>query len=388
MQKNYLDSLTWLRAFAAFVVVVTHSVRATNAVYATQDEASHFLPANLLDIGSFGVYLFFALSGCTLYLSNQANLHSITRISDFYVKRFFRIWPAFAFSLIVYLGFIEIFRAFYTAGSTLWIGQFLNEYSLLNIAQYLTLTFNLTGPADLFQGPYWSLPVEFQYYLLLPFAILLIRNNLISLLVPVVFGGVLYLLYRGNWIPLDSNQIFKMGFSFFGGVLIAQLYQLKKILIPSKLALAIFATLVLFVGLVRNDIISIPSQLPLISDKWNFYGICAILCVFLAINMEPITVKNKFTKLLHRYGEISYSIYLFHMLFVGIAVLLIINIPVYGNYQKLALTLVISIFGSYGFSLLTYKYIEQPSIHLGRRLGNRYKKKQTQDAATEASIAG
>jgi len=66
---NYIEQLTWLRGFAAFLVIVSHTLRATEVEYLKGDEASSNILMTLLDLGSFGVVLFFVLSGCTLYIS-------------------------------------------------------------------------------------------------------------------------------------------------------------------------------------------------------------------------------------------------------------------------------------------------------------------------------
>lgn len=367
MKNEYLKSLTWLRAFAAFFVVVSHSIRTSEVKYAPLDEESYFLPLSLLDLGTFGVYLFFALSGCTLYLSNENKLGSPIQYRSFFIKRFFRIWPAFAVSIIVCLLFIEFFKCFYIGDETLWIAQFLHKYNFLDIFKYLSLTFNLTGPSDLFQSPYWSLPIEFQYYLLLPFCIFFMKLKRGLLITPILFGGFLYMIYREKTFDVDRYEIFKMGYSFFGGVFLAALYNLRGLKISSHYSVVFFFFIILSVGLVRTGFLNIPDNIPFISDKWNFYGLCALFSVFLALNMKPIENDNIITRFLSEYGEISYSIYLFHMIFVGLAALAVVNFQIYGDNQKLFFVLFVSLIGSFIFSKFSYKYIELPSIYWGRK---------------------
>jgi peptidoglycan/LPS O-acetylase OafA/YrhL len=368
MGRQYFEPLTWLRAIAAFFVVISHSIRTSEVQYAAADVPSYFFPLSMLDLGTFGVYLFFALSGCTLYISNHRKIDGLGDFWGFYVKRFMRIWPAFAVSLLAYLVFIEVFRHYYISDKTLWIARFLTDYSIANIFQYLSLTFNITGPQDLFAGPYWSLPVEFQYYLLLPPALLLMKVKRFELLTPVFFACVLYVLYKESLFQIDRDEVFKMGFTFFGGVLIANFHQGVSYRVPFSIAIAVFALFVLFVGLVRTDIISISEHIPFIWDKWNLYGLVALLSVLLALFSRPPANTNRLLRFVHRYGEISYSIYLFHMLFVGTAALLVVNFGIYGDSPKLFFVLSFSLVSSYLFSIYTYRYIELPSIRLGRKL--------------------
>lgn len=367
-KRSHLNSLTWLRAVAAFLVVMSHTVRAVECQYGAGDEPSYFLPVWLLDLGTFGVYLFFALSGCTLYLSNGARLGSATDIYGYFLKRFFRIWPAFAFSMVVYLIFIEIFKRLYTGDPTLWIGQFLKGYTLSDLLVYLTLTFNVTGPSGLFQGPYWSLPVEFQYYLLLPLCVLFMRTRITTLALPIIFGLALYIIYSDGLIHLDQDDIFKMGYTFFGGVFIAALYQLRRFDIPFAMGLQGLFVVIGSASAVRNDFVSLPQEMPFLTDKSNVYGICALLGVFLALNSKPVQPNSVVTRILTQYGEMSYSIYLFHMIFVGFATLLVVNFEIYGDSSKLAVVLLFAVLGSFMFAKLTYRYVELPSIAFGRKL--------------------
>ena len=384
VQKNHLLSLTWLRAFAAFFVVVSHTVRASEQKYAPVDEESYFLPFAILDLGTFGVYLFFALSGCTLYISNKNKVQSLSMFGAFFLKRFFRIWPPFAVSILIYLIFIEFFKIFYSADSSLWIGQFLQDYTFFNVFQYLSLTFNITGPSGLFQDPYWSLPVEFQYYLLFPIAVILMKRKGWSSLIPILFGAALYLIYSESLLVIDKDEVFKMGYTFFGGILLAYIYQYRKFQIPAIGSIICFFGLVFLVGLIRIDRIEIPSNVPFLSSKWNVYGISAIISVFLALNMKPIQKENVITGLLTSYGEVSYSIYLFHMIFIGISVLLVVNAPIYGDTVKLSFIFLVTLLGSYFFSILSYKFVEMPSIKMGRKLS---KALQSTDTRIDKSVS-
>jgi peptidoglycan/LPS O-acetylase OafA/YrhL len=368
VKQPYLNTLTWLRAFAAFFVVVSHAIRTSAVAYAPNDEGSYFLPINLLDLGIFGVYLFFALSGCTLYISNHNKIRNINDLIPFYTKRFFRIWPAFAISLAIYLIFIEFFRHFYHSNPEFWIAQFLKEYKISDVFIYLTLTFNLTGPEALFIGPYWSLPVEFQYYLLLPFALFLAKTKRLSFLSPLIFGSVLYMLYSKQIFSVDRTEVFKMGFVFFGGVLIAQYYQKIPFKLTFSMSAIAFALIILFAGTIRTKILVVPESIPFISDKWNVYGLLSLLSLILALITLPPSRDYKLLSFIHKYGTISYSIYLFHMLFLGVAALLVIQFEIYGYAPKLLFVLSFSLIGSYFFSIFTYKYIELTFIRIGRRL--------------------
>jgi peptidoglycan/LPS O-acetylase OafA/YrhL len=71
-QNNmHLDGLTWLRAISALLVICSHVIRTAESNYGTfpKMDIPNFFYA--FDLGTFGVLLFFTLSGTTLYISNS-----------------------------------------------------------------------------------------------------------------------------------------------------------------------------------------------------------------------------------------------------------------------------------------------------------------------------
>lgn len=377
MFQLYLAPLTWLRAFAAFLVVASHIVRVCEESYSEYDEPSYFLPFNMFDLGEFGVCLFFALSGCTLFISSRNSLRTHQNTLPFYIKRFMRIWPTFAVSLVVFIVFREVFANFYTSDKLHWVDHLLHDYKPQDVFLYLSLTFNFTGPSGLFNGVYWSLPVEFQYYLLLPICISLMRTKLSELLTPIMFSIGLYILYLTipNAIGMNRSEVLHLGFSFFGGVFLASVHQRFSFRIPFALALFIFCALFLYTAFVRTAILPEPNNVLFIHDNWNFYGVMALACVAVTLLTNAPRFDNRLFRFIHNYGEISYSIYLFHMLFVGIAALLVINLKLVGDFQKMFFVANFVLIGSYLFSRLTYTYIEKPSIELGKRMSEIYRKR-------------
>ncbi|MCL1479000.1 MAG: acyltransferase family protein [Marinobacter sp.] len=107
--KVNLAQLTWMRGLAAFWVICSHVNRAAEVGYTPQDTASNSVILSIFDLGTLGVALFFTLSGVTLFLSNQKiSTESPLR---FYIKRFFRIWPAYFCSINdIYTGGFSIPR--------------------------------------------------------------------------------------------------------------------------------------------------------------------------------------------------------------------------------------------------------------------------------------
>lgn len=362
---TYIEQLTWLRGIAAFLVIISHSLQATSVKYTETDEVSP-IPFFLrwLNLGSFGVTLFLVLSGCTLYISNS-NKISRHSILNFYIKRCFRIWPAFAVSMTVYIGFGFIFSTFYLQSQGHWIEkQFLASYTVADIVNYLSLTFNISGPSGLFNNAYWSLPVEFQYYLIFPVIIILMRY--VGLFGPILIGSSLFLMPKLGLFIMDDESIFTLSLSFCGGVIVGYIYQNFSFHINTLLGLCLLLALFTLASSITNSYITLP-DIPFISGIWNWYIAIAIASVFIAL-FTKVNIHNKIELFLKHYGTISYSTYLYHNIFVAIAVLIIIQLEISNGNLRLFLTLLYAIIGSYIAASISYKYIEEPFITIGRNI--------------------
>lgn len=373
----YIEQLTWLRGIAAFFVIVSHTFRATEVKYSETDEPSSFFLLSLFDLGHFGVVLFFVLSGCTLYISNSHKFED-RYIHKFYINRIFRIWPAFVVSIIIYACFSPIFSSLYLQPHGHWIEkQFLSSYSIYDIFYYLTLTFNISGPDGLFNSAYWSLPVEFQYYVIFPFIVSSIR--FVGLLGPVLIGLALFLIPMLGLITLDKDAVFTLGYSFCGGVLIGHFYLNSSFRINKIFGLISLATLFTLVSSISNSYVTLP-DIPIISGKWYWYIGIGIASVFIVL-FTKVNIHNKVESFLKHYGTISYSTYLYHNLFIAIAILFIIKFDIYDSNIRLFLTLIFTLITSYIAAFFSYKYIEKPSIAIGRKiLTAKYNKSNAADA--------
>ncbi len=67
-----------------------------------------------MHFGRIGVLLFFVISGATLFVDYRG-LRGQRETLAFLVKRFFRVWSAFAVSLVVFMIVIPVFQHFYPA---------------------------------------------------------------------------------------------------------------------------------------------------------------------------------------------------------------------------------------------------------------------------------
>jgi peptidoglycan/LPS O-acetylase OafA/YrhL len=151
LNKEQYGGLDFLRTIAILMVFIFH--------YQGGDFNDLFL--GIKDFGWTGVDLFFVLSGFLIakQLFAEANTSNKISIKKFYIKRAFRILPAYFFILAIYY-FVPIFR----------------ESPVLSpLYRYLTFTQNI-GLNPRINNAFthcWSLCVEEQFYILFPLILLL-----------------------------------------------------------------------------------------------------------------------------------------------------------------------------------------------------------------------
>jgi len=96
----------------------------------------------------------------------------------------------------------------------------------------------------------------------------------------------------------------------------------------------------------------------------------AIILVYIVLITRFVLPKN-IARFLKHYGTISYNAYLYHGLFVAIAILSIVNFKFDDVDIKLLLMLLITLFATCLVSTLPYKYVEKQFVVIGRRIAHK-----------------
>ena len=150
-----LHSLDGLRAISILLVLVGH-------VAGTVNSPGFLLP--LHNLGNFGVKIFFVISGFLITLLLLAEISRYGRIDmrGFYLRRCFRIFPAFYF----FIGFVVLANA----------GGFLDLHAN-DVLHAATFTMNYHHDRAWALNHSWSLAVEEQFYLLWPLLLLLLGSR-------------------------------------------------------------------------------------------------------------------------------------------------------------------------------------------------------------------
>jgi peptidoglycan/LPS O-acetylase OafA/YrhL len=326
--------------------------------------------------GDIAVPTFFMISGfyMTLILTTKYQGSDATRL--YFINRFLRIFPLYwvvAFASLAYLTFFAP-KGFDCAATHLaphcvvaydLIGRYaeLKLGSLLYLlavnatgfGQDLTLFLTLQDGSLTFTSNFWrdghpvyplllmpqawSLSLELVFYVLAP---LLVRRSVgvvLGLLIASISLRVLIYNTIGAHDPW-SYRLFPTELALFcAGILSCKLYQERVRWVPARRALP---TAIVFLGLAGTY-----HWWRLPGAPWTFYAVAAVCLPFVFRATKTWAVDNLI-------GELSYPIFLVHILVVTIAVPVVVSTP----YEKHLSLIVVTI--SVAVAALLWWFIERP----------------------------
>ncbi|MGD0831247.1 MAG: acyltransferase [Terracidiphilus sp.] len=342
-RKEISANLDLLRAVAVLSVFVSHFFRAHGDL-------------SWSSLGRFGVILFFVHTSFVLMASlerlEKTARSKLSLALAFWIRRIFRIYPLAILCVVS----MALFRIPINPEQTYyWIG-------LKGFLANLALIQNLTYSPDI-QGPLWSLPVEVQIYLILPFAYFAVRGNkhyrslALWILAAAAALAAVYFAHipAGPWVPQRLN-IFLYAPCFTSGIVAFDLIRSRRSSwkLPAWVWLAgISAAIVLFGP---HDNLSLPAKL------FRAWGLSLMLGVLYANVREsrPNWTQNIF----HWIAEHSYGIYLSHSAVFWVVYYRMAQTPFWAQSAVLAAA-------AAGIPALLYVAIEKPLIRAGSRLAGR-----------------
>lgn len=343
----FLDSL---RGIAAIMVVFYHFI---GWHYSTNIK---FHLSSLLFNGSDAVSFFFVLSGLVLSIGLFKTVDKLN-IWNYTYRRVLRLYPAYV--LIVLLNFL-----YWNRGA---IDLTLVKELFFNNSQNIWQELLLLRANHKFYVPGWTLEVEMALSLLMPLVIIIAKHN------------VKYLYFLLLMPFLISGHISSFIFHFTLGTLIAYHYDtIKSYDFKSskwfKFRYFIYLIIFIFYSIRHIERMSAfgPFYYKLMEyfriDLFHYTGLASAAILIIVINSQRIQniLHNKIFKFL---GDISYSVYLTHWLFVVYIMdnwtLLLSYFPSFyiGFISLLVICITATIISSY----LVYKFIELPFIKLSKK---------------------
>lgn len=354
--RGYAPELDGLRAVAVLLVISAH----------VAGHAFDFL------VGHLGVTVFFVLSGyliTTLALreeSTRGHLH----LGAFFVRRTFRIFPLYYFTLALYAVFL--------LGTDRKPAQ--TEFFLSHLPHYV-FYFPEVAAADVrFLGgdmPFlqsWSLGIEEKFYIIWPAIGFVVLAGLPRLR----FISACVMLATVYFLPIYLDDVGRTAVAFclrpYGEILVGVLLAIT---LHSQAGYAAFlrvrkllpTPIILLVWLVAH--ISTPQMIGAdLGATWRLLYAFASALMLGAL----VTSSGRFRQVLSwgpltSVGRVSYAVYLLHILPLMIGHALAAKMPV--EVLRPYVALVVAIIGSYLIAMVTAVVLERPMIRIGRRLSNR-----------------
>ena len=353
-----LPALTSLRFFAAFHVVIFHFL----AMGIFRGPAWY---QKLSSIGYVGVSFFFVLSGFILVYTYGGR--PIT-LKDFWRARFARIYPAYAFSLLVTAPFFFFVVLTQNVPFFAWAKAHLKLTSVL----VLSLLQAWVPPAALsWNVVAWSLSVEAFFYLLFPFLLLpLLRRSQAQLFVVAGASWLASLALSSSYVLLNPDHLSVvnsdvLGAFWLNALKFHPLVRLPEFLIgmacgflflrsgrESKRALplvlsgvAAFVAVAYFSGVIPYPILHTALLAP------------AFAAVVYGFALRPNWAALLENRLLVLCGDASYSLYLLHAMIVAFY----FHSATGQLRNQSPIGVLIFVFLAVAISVLVFRFIEEPA---------------------------
>jgi peptidoglycan/LPS O-acetylase OafA/YrhL len=359
---QHLGHLDALRGIAILAVIVVHTAIITQQI------------GNSLMIsvtGQRGVQLFYMISAFTLCLSLDGVRREANPLFNYFIRRFFRIAPLFYFMIIA----THVFE--HLTPGLIWLLPLRRREVALGF-----LFLNGVSPRAINNVVVagWSIAVETTFYLTLPWLHRYFNTVRRALLLFVFSAPVLWWVSRRLSLrtadPINQTYFsflwFPVEFPVF--VLGILTYCIWTRYIKGKVD-ASGRQKDLSLLLIVSSFMLYCACLPF-TDNQLYFSSFLFLPLILGLSLYPWPLfVNGFTRFI---GKISYSLYLIHALVIYYVIYMLSRIDKYPGHlvsryiYRHALGMPIGFLIMLGISvpicMLSWKFIEQPGIGLGRRI--------------------
>lgn len=348
MQHKQIKAIQALRGIAALLVCIMH-------ILSNQPPSDRWVVLSqriMQSIGHFGVDLFFTISGFIMawIVMKEVALPSVKSGFIFILKRFFRIYPLYWFTLLLMFGLSFVNNGFITD----------EAYQLLNYH----IIFLLTSFVPL-QYAAWTLGFELYFYIIVSLFICFFRRNYFLYFFTV--WGVFQLFV----IILNACHLLSSAWGFWGNYLILEfyfglligycLYHFNKYALDKYILIVVGFLLFLFQSILIYKGYLIPNWIVFLLQCGS-----ASLIVYGCVGLEQCG-KIKVSKLMESLGDVSYSVYLWTFPVLGITSYINQEFAIWGAIPPL-LRGGISVLMVVLISFVSYRWIERSFIVWSHKL--------------------
>jgi len=289
-QNRKIDEIESLRGLAALLVVIFH-ILPWNSKF----------DIRFIQNGYLMVYLFFVLSGFVIYNAYANKITTRNELIRFQFLRFGRLYPVHILFLAValFLEFVKYFAhtkfGFASPNSQPFIE---NNFTAFFQQIFLLQAIGPTGHETTFNGPAWSISVEFYTYFIFGVVSLTCQKFKDYIYILIFIVSLLLILSSTTF---GSTSLLLCLSGFFLGCITARSEQTFKIAVPPFTSFMIFTIMILFLSYKTNV-----QYDPII------YLLTALLIFTIVSTRNGLLNKLLNLKPFVWLGTISYSLYMCH----------------------------------------------------------------------------
>jgi len=292
----------------------------------------------------------------------------------FWLRRFFRLAPAYYLSLSLAIASSSYFLAGYQElqhlNPTRWpAGGVYDptrvEYTFQNIILHLSFLFGL-HPSYSFSTflPDWSLSLEMQFYFVFP-ALLLLMHKSGFIRISIFVGLPVFIIGYGisRFLHYYEPSLLFMKLNYFiAGILLFRFLK-ADISRHRRYSLALCAVLLVSLDLrYGKELVVLPSLLLSM----------LILGWLEATSRTPILISSLVNSRLTRFAsDSSYSVYLFHGFYISAFGLLVSSNPIILSLPPYQFVFIMFLFvatSAYLTAYIVYRFVELPGIRFGKHM--------------------
>lgn len=355
-KRTYFPGLNALRFFAATLVIFHHLEQ-----YKFWGNKQSLWGQAFIDaLGHKPVSLFFVLSGFLityLLLEENRNKRSVN-VSQFYLKRVFRIWPLYFVIVIIALTIVPMF-------SDIAFGDMPSPNSpmvLISLVLILPNLLRISFPTLIGANQLWSVGIEEQFYLIWPLLVKRFEKNIIAFLFLFIF------------IKLAIHVLMLYGLSTSSAPWLMKLEVLYALFPVEQMAAGALGASLLFhkkesiLRYMGKPLIGILAFTLIIGGSFihlDHFLIPLLEGILFTIIIYQVTIYKWIYKPLENsvliyLGSISYGIYMWHTIAITISITVMKILAWNSSIIVCTLSLVITLCLSH----ISFKYLEKPAQKL------------------------